>query len=261
MQEEIENGCHQLETLLVDSADKTFDKFEIYTLRNILTVEEGLSPWMRLGHYEVRFFDLITHPAASDLLRPSRSMKSRDGKRYLKLTPVQNLQLPPPPNAPTPESILLLRRKLQETRRLNSALRRQHTSNATLITQLQILVSPSSDPSASNLSFLTSDPSATPLGLSFTQNNANSTPLTTRAGFATSQLPALRAQLEALRPKLQSLQGVVEGVDWEGKREERRAYIEGRVRKVVGKTGGESRGRIGREEVDGMEGIVGGALR
>lgn len=54
MQEEIENGCHQLETLLVDSADKTFDKFEIYTLRNILTVEEGLSPWMRLGHYEVR---------------------------------------------------------------------------------------------------------------------------------------------------------------------------------------------------------------
>ena len=53
-QDEIENGCHQLETLLVDSADKTFDKFEIYTLRNILTVEEGLAPWMRLSHYEVR---------------------------------------------------------------------------------------------------------------------------------------------------------------------------------------------------------------
>lgn len=54
MQEEIENGCHQLETLLMDSADKTFDQFEIYLLRNLLTVEEGLSPWMRLGHYEVR---------------------------------------------------------------------------------------------------------------------------------------------------------------------------------------------------------------
>ncbi len=85
--------------------------------------------------------------------------------------------------------------------------------------------------------------------------------MTTRAGFATSQLPALKAQLEALRPKLQSLQGVVEGVDWEGKREERRAYIEGRVRKVVGKTAGEGQGRIGREEVEGMEGIVSGALR
>lgn len=261
MQEEIENGCHQLETLLVDSADKTFDKFEIYTLRNILTVEEGLSPWMRLGHYEVRFFDSTTHPATSDLRGASRSMKTRDGEPISQADPVQNLQLPPPPNAPTPESILLLRRKLQETRRLNSALRRQHTSNAALITQLQTLVSPSSDPSASNLSFLTSDPSATPLGISFTQNNANSTPLSIRAGFATSQIPALRAQLEALRPKLQSLQGVVEGIDFEGKREERRAYIEGRARKIVGKTGGEGRGRIGREEVEGMEGIVGGALR
>lgn len=55
MQDEIENGCHQLETLLVDSADKTFDKFEVYTLRNILTVDESLGAWMRLGHYEVLY--------------------------------------------------------------------------------------------------------------------------------------------------------------------------------------------------------------
>ena len=33
--------------------DKTFDKFEIYTLRNILTVPDDLTGWMRLGHYEV----------------------------------------------------------------------------------------------------------------------------------------------------------------------------------------------------------------
>ena len=51
---EIENGVHQLETLLEATVDKTFDKFEIYTLRNILTVPEDLAPWMRLGHYEVR---------------------------------------------------------------------------------------------------------------------------------------------------------------------------------------------------------------
>ncbi len=51
--DEIENGVYQLETLLEATVDKTFDKFEIYTLRNILTVPDELAPWMRLGHYEV----------------------------------------------------------------------------------------------------------------------------------------------------------------------------------------------------------------
>ncbi|KAL8698358.1 MAG: hypothetical protein Q9201_006615 [Fulgogasparrea decipioides] len=51
--DEIENGVHQLETLLEATVDKTFDRFEIYTLRNILTVPDELAPWMRLGHYEV----------------------------------------------------------------------------------------------------------------------------------------------------------------------------------------------------------------
>ncbi|KAL8654925.1 MAG: hypothetical protein Q9226_003249, partial [Calogaya cf. arnoldii] len=50
--DEIENGVHQLETLLEATVDKTFDKFEIYTLRNILTVPDEVAPWMRLGHYE-----------------------------------------------------------------------------------------------------------------------------------------------------------------------------------------------------------------
>lgn len=52
----------------------------------------------------------------------------------------------------------------------------------------------------------------------------------------------------------------MEGIDWEGKREERRAYIEGRARRIVGKPKGEGGGRIGIEEVEGIEGIVGGAL-
>lgn len=51
--EEIENGVHKLETLLEATVDKTFDKFEIYTLRNILIVSDDLAPWLRLGHYEV----------------------------------------------------------------------------------------------------------------------------------------------------------------------------------------------------------------
>lgn len=51
---EIENGLHQLETLLEATVDKAFDKFEIYVLRNILTVPEDLLGWLRLSHYEVR---------------------------------------------------------------------------------------------------------------------------------------------------------------------------------------------------------------
>jgi kinetochore protein Mis12/MTW1 len=51
---ELENGLHQLETLLEANVDKAFDKFEIYVLRNILTVPEDLLSWVRLKHYEVR---------------------------------------------------------------------------------------------------------------------------------------------------------------------------------------------------------------
>ena len=50
---------HQLETLLEATVDKTFDRFEIYTLRNLLTVPDELAGWMRLGHYEVRILKLF----------------------------------------------------------------------------------------------------------------------------------------------------------------------------------------------------------
>ena len=50
---EIENGVHQLETLLEATVDKAFDKFEIWTLRNILTIPDDLASYVRLGHYEV----------------------------------------------------------------------------------------------------------------------------------------------------------------------------------------------------------------
>lgn len=51
---EIRKGTAELETLLVSYVDKNFDKFELYTLRNILTlpkdlVEEG---WILLKHHE-----------------------------------------------------------------------------------------------------------------------------------------------------------------------------------------------------------------
>jgi kinetochore protein Mis12/MTW1 len=51
---EIENGLHQLETLLESTVDKAFDKFEIVVLRNTFRVDEELLGWVRLKHYEVR---------------------------------------------------------------------------------------------------------------------------------------------------------------------------------------------------------------
>ncbi|KAI4112672.1 MAG: hypothetical protein LQ345_006213 [Seirophora villosa] len=238
--DEIENGVHQLETLLEATVDKTFDKFEIYTLRNILTVPDDLAPWMRLGHYEA-------------------------------------LTLPLPSNTPTPESILALRRKVQETRKLNLALRNAHTSNAATIAQLKSLLSvpqstsetlaPSTpDPS---LAFLTSHPSAKGLNLSLKQGKKNTeSPLTTQLQFFISQLPALRQTMSELKPRLKSLPEKVGDVDWESRREERRAYIEGRVRKVVdglgfgGADGNEMKGgRVGREEVSDLEGVIGGIAR
>jgi len=56
--QEIEEGLHQLETLLESTVDKNFDKFEIYVLRNILSVPEELAGWIRLSHYEVYFADI-----------------------------------------------------------------------------------------------------------------------------------------------------------------------------------------------------------
>jgi kinetochore protein Mis12/MTW1 len=62
---ELENGLHQLETLLEANVDKAFDKFEIYVLRNILTVPEDLLSWVRLKHYEVRRCNRATESSVS----------------------------------------------------------------------------------------------------------------------------------------------------------------------------------------------------
>ncbi|MCJ1459218.1 hypothetical protein MMC28_009595 [Mycoblastus sanguinarius] len=224
---EIESGVHQLETLLESSVDKRFDLFEIWTLRNILTIPDDLAPWMRLGHCE-------------------------------------DLQFPLPPSAPTPESILLLRRKVQETRKLNLALNSAYTRNAALIIQLKSLIDPSHQSSnPSSLAFLTSsaNPAVQTLNLSFAPPVKDSRPLTKNAQFATSELPALWKLVAELRPKMQKLRGGSgDKVDWESKREERRAYIESGVRRVVGKgtSGGEEVGgeKRGRGEVEALEDVV-----
>lgn len=53
-EEEIKSGASELETLLVSHVDNNFDKFELYTLRNILTIPKDLveDGWIKLKHHE-----------------------------------------------------------------------------------------------------------------------------------------------------------------------------------------------------------------
>ncbi|PGG96283.1 hypothetical protein AJ79_09655 [Helicocarpus griseus UAMH5409] len=254
---EIENGLHQLETLLESTVDKAFDKFEIYVLRNILTVPEDLLGWVRLAHYE-----------------------------KISLTP-------PPANAPTPESITLQRQKLRETRKLHRALKQESARNEAIIAQLRSILSPnithpispeteqkeSSSPSkgpsqaqttptpdAPSLSFLLTNPAARRLRIGDAADPSHK-PITTNTTFILSQLPALRAVLTQLRPKLSTLPQSAERMELDPKREERREYIERRTRMhlerngEVGSAGGQgfvvAGRRVGGEEARALEGIMG----
>ncbi|KAL2371720.1 hypothetical protein RJ035_000255 [Blastomyces gilchristii] len=258
---EIENGLHQLETLLEATVDKAFDKFEIYVLRNILTVPEDLLGWVRLTHYE-------------------------------------KLSLgPSPPNAPTLESITLQRQKLRETRKLQRALRQESDRNDAIIAQLRsILFKDTPHPSsvdekeattlaihsqrtatststttttadAPDLSFLLTDPAARRLRIGDAADPSRN-PITTNTTFILSQLHALRAMLAQLRPKLTSLPQSADDMELDPRREERRAYIESRTRMHLVRNGelgraGEGHGvvvagrRVEGEEVRALEGVVG----
>ncbi|GAB1217923.1 hypothetical protein ATERTT37_007166 [Aspergillus terreus] len=210
---EIENGLHQLETLLESTVDKAFDKFEIVVLRNTFRVDEELLGWVRLKHYE-------------------------------------NLTLRPPPDAPTPESILAQRRKLQETKKLNRLLKQECARNDAIISQLRSIVSavhatdtskpatakeesgtPAPETNGLDLSFLTSSPAARQLRVGVDAgSSASHRPLTTNTTFILSQLPALQAILKRLRPRLATLQKPADGSETQPKRDERADYIESRIR-------------------------------
>lgn len=148
------------------------------------------------------------------------------------------------PNTPTPESITLQRQKLQETRKLQRALTQECARNDAIITQLRAILSDAqsagnkstaveqqgyAEQELPNLSFLTSDPAAKMLNVG--HNNS----LTTNTTFILSQLPALRTVLERLRPKLNSLPKAT--MEDPGKRDERREYIESRIRMHLERSG------------------------
>ncbi|OJD22550.1 hypothetical protein ACJ73_06099 [Blastomyces percursus] len=254
---EIENGLHQLETLLEATVDKAFDKFEIYVLRNILTVPEDLLGWVRLTHYE-----------------------------KLSLGPT-------PPNAPTLESITLQRQKLRETRKLQRALRQESDRNGAIIAQLRSIIfrdthhppsadekeattpaihsqttttSTSTTADAPDLSFLLTDPAARRLRIGDATDPSRN-PITTNTTFLLSQLHALRTMLSQLQLKLTTLPQSADDMELDPKREERREYIESRTRMHLVRNGelgraGEGHGvvvagrKVEADEVRALEGVV-----
>ncbi|KAL0473812.1 Mis12 domain-containing protein [Neurospora intermedia] len=106
---EIENGTHQLETLLCASIDRNFDKFEIYVMRNILCVRPEDRDWIRLGHYEGLDFSSSPQKEGGD-------------------------------ERPTLETVTRLRRRLQASQKLNVMLHAEKARNAALLSEVRRLI-------------------------------------------------------------------------------------------------------------------------
>lgn len=124
--QELEEGLQKLETLLNSTVDKNFDKFEIYVLRNILSVPTDLTSWVQLQHYQG-----ITYPTSGE--------------------------------APTPEAIQMQRRKLAASRLLSRQLAQEQARNEAVLQQLRALTDPQAK---GNLAFLTQSAGARALNVS-----------------------------------------------------------------------------------------------
>jgi kinetochore protein Mis12/MTW1 len=161
---------------------------------------------------------------------------------------VQNLSHPAHKNAPTVESVQLLRSKLAAEREASRAMLKEHMRNEAILQQLRRLHGQSGD-TADNLAFLTTDKSTQSM-----TNNIN---------FALSQLPALKSLLADLRPRLAALKDANVRVESakEEMNEERRGYIEQRTRShlhrdgeiLQGQSAAVAGARIGSDEVQALE--------
>lgn len=228
----------QLESLLNATVDKDFDKFEIYTLRNILAVgheEEGLAGWVQLEHYK-------------------------------------NVKVTLGEGVPTPEEVQMQRRKFHETRKLNAMLKTEEVRNAAVLEQLRSLMradGKTPDMQDSPFAFLASQG-----GQSLGRTTSASQPLSQNVQYAVSQLPALRQHLAQLKEALHILPsarariGDVDEDDEVSEETKRQRYIEGQSRRALERRGMDSvvggaedlklGRRVGREEVEGMEAVVSG---
>jgi kinetochore protein Mis12/MTW1 len=237
---EIENGTHQLETLLCASIDRNFDKFELYVMRNILCVRPEDRDFVRLAHYDG--LDLSAMAAADPGVAA--------------------------------ESVNALRRRVQASRRLGAALAAEHARGEALLCELRAAVGGKAKGEGCGGS---GGPAAFLRDTGDLRGVDADSPLATTAAFSLSQLQALRAlstSLRGLAPDLapadgESAKGTGPGSgSW---RRERLEYIEGATRKHLenvrglelgpggevrdGEWQGEGR-RLGKGEAEGVEHVV-----
>ncbi|KAH9222691.1 Mis12 protein-domain-containing protein, partial [Leptodontidium sp. 2 PMI_412] len=188
---EIENGVHQLETLLEAKIDKNFDKLEIVALRNILSVPPEVRDWVRLSHYEGLNF-------------------------------VQDEQ------APNTESVTLQRRKLRETQKLHALLRAETARNEATIRSLKGLLLNQVEKREPGLEEAQTSAPFAFLQKRGELTGDVKHPVTTTTEFTISQLPALKSLLDNLKPRLGELAngGGKEGLVGEEEKSWRRERLE-----------------------------------
>ncbi|GAB7359952.1 hypothetical protein MBLNU230_g7477t1 [Neophaeotheca triangularis] len=224
-QTEIENGIVQLESLLNATVDRDFDKFEIYTLRNILSVGhegEELASWIRLKHYQ----GLELDGAVSD-----------GGKMEA-------------------EEVQRLRKKLAESGKLSVALKAEEARNERLLGRLRELNGGGAGAmeGTSPFGFMAGE----------AVGEMRPEDLVERVKGAMQRLPEIREGLETLKTSLQTLPGAEVGIsDDEATRrryldgQARKALRRRGVEPEASTGGGTGRGRrVGREEVEGLEAVV-----
>ncbi|RDW83340.1 putative MTW1 [Coleophoma crateriformis] len=216
---EIENGVHQLETLLETKIDHNFDKMEVFMLRNYLSIPQDVRGWIRMHHYE-------------------------------------GLDLTPKSDAPTIDSITKQRQRLRETQKLHTLLQSESERNAATIASLQAILTPSSQPLPKvEQSESEPNPESQYPALAFLKNKGDLSgdhthPLGTTTSFAISQLQALKALLDQLGPRLQTLkdkdgkQGYV-GEAEKSWRRERLEFVETETRKHLEQVRGLELGKMG----------------
>lgn len=201
---------------------------------------------------------------------PSKLLSTLKSNSYS----MQNISLNPSPDAPTVETILALRQKLQETKKLNRALKQESARNEVMISQLKTILSTAQTTDSANdtkgegesttaaparkmdidLSFLTSSAAAQKLRVGVTTgSNTQHTPLTTSTTFILSQLPALQALLKELRPKLATLPKSKIANDTKSKSDERQEYIESRIKLHLERSGQLPVGNDGNPTVAGRK--------
>lgn len=141
--------------------DKNFDKFEIYVLRNILSVPADLTNWVQLQHY-------------------------------------QGITSMPPENAPTSETIQMQRRKLAASRLVSRQLMQEQARNDAVLKQLRALSNPEA---SGNLAFLTQSAGARAMNVSADSRSltTNATFATSQLPALKALLAELRPKLSSLK--------------------------------------------------------------